>query len=352
VSEIKSLGRYQIQGVLGKGAMGLVYDGLDPGLNRRVAIKTILTKKLDAEAARMVAVRFEREVRAVARLNHRNIVQVYDFGTEGDLAYIVMEFIQGRELKDYFDGTERFDLKTILRLMSELLDALDFAHEAGIIHRDIKPANVMIDAAGHPKLTDFGVARVNDPEGPTAEATRVGTVVGTPSYMSPEQIQGQAIDRRTDIFSAGIILYQFLTWQKPFEGTQWVLASKIIQEDPVWPSQLVQVSPELDRVVARALAKQADQRYQTARQFANALKRVFSGKPAEDATDGLPPLAAAASSADAAAEPEVQGTEAEKEFWNEVKDSDEPEDIELYLEQFPRGMFAQQAKDKLAALKK
>jgi serine/threonine-protein kinase len=300
----------------------------------------------------MVAVRFDREVRAVARLNHRNIVQVYDFGSEGDLAYIVMEFIQGRELKDYFDGTERFDLKSILRLMTELLDALDFAHEAGIIHRDIKPANVMIDAAGHPKLTDFGVARVNDPEGPTAEATRVGTVVGTPSYMSPEQIQGQTIDRRTDIFSAGIILYQFLTWQKPFEGTQWVLATKIIQEDPVWPSQLVQVSPELDRVVARALAKQADQRYQTARQFANALKRVFSGKPAEDATDGLPPLAAAASSADAAAEPEVQGTEAEKEFWNEVKDSDEPEDIELYLEQFPRGMFAQQAKDKLAALKK
>jgi len=352
VSEIKSLGRYQIQGVLGKGAMGLVYDGLDPGLNRRVAIKTILTKKLDAEAARMVAVRFDREVRAVARLNHRNIVQVYDFGSEGDLAYIVMEFIQGRELKDYFDGTERFDLKSILRLMTELLDALDFAHEAGIIHRDIKPANVMIDAAGHPKLTDFGVARVNDPEGPTAEATRVGTVVGTPSYMSPEQIQGQTIDRRTDIFSAGIILYQFLTWQKPFEGTQWVLATKIIQEDPVWPSQLVQVSPELDRVVARALAKQADQRYQTARQFANALKRVFSGKPAEDATDGLPPLAAAASSAGAAAEPEVQGTEAEKEFWNEVKDSNEPEDIELYLEQFPRGMFAQQAKDKLAALKK
>ena len=352
MSEIKSLGRYQIQGVLGKGAMGLVYDGLDPGLNRRVAIKTILTKKLDAEAARMVAVRFEREVRAVARLNHRNIVQVYDFGTEGELAYIVMEFIQGRELKDYFDGTERFDLKTILQLMTELLDALDFAHEAGIIHRDIKPANVMIDAAGHPKLTDFGVARVNDPEGPTAEATRVGTVVGTPSYMSPEQIQGQSIDRRTDIFSAGIILYQFLTWQKPFEGTQWVLASKIIQEDPVWPSQLVQVSPELDRVVARALAKQADQRYQTARQFASALKRVFSGKPAEDATDGLPPLAAAASSAEAAGEPEAQGTEAEKEFWNEVKDSEEPEDIELYLEQFPRGMFAKEAKAKLAALTK
>ena len=353
MSELKTLGRYQIQGVLGKGAMGLVYDGLDPGLNRRVAIKTILTQKLDAEARRMVEIRFEREVRAVARLNHRNIVQVYDFGAEGELAYIVMEFIEGKELKDYFDGSERFDLKTILKLMTELLDALEFAHEAGIVHRDIKPANVMMDPNGHPKLTDFGVARVNDPEeGQQAEATRVGTVVGTPSYMSPEQIQGQKVDRRADIWAAGVILYQFLTWQKPFEGTQWVLASKIVQEDPVWPSQLVQVSPELDRVVARALAKELDQRYQTARQFSNALQRVFSGKPAEDQSDGLPPLAAAESSAAAAAEPEAQGTEAEKEFWNEVKDSDEPEDIELYLEQFPRGVFAQQAKDRLAALKK
>ena len=162
MEDLKTLGRYKIQGVLGKGAMGLVYDGLDPNLDRRVAIKTILTRKLDAEAARMITVRFEREVRAVARLNHRHIVQVYDFGAEGDLAYIVMEFIQGRELKDYFDANERFDLKTSFRIMLELLDALDFAHEAGIVHRDIKPANVMIDNKGRVKLADFGVARITD----------------------------------------------------------------------------------------------------------------------------------------------------------------------------------------------
>ena len=209
--ELKTLGRYQIQGVLGKGAMGLVYDGLDPNLNRRVAIKTILTRKFDAEAARMIAVRFEREVHAVARLNHPNIVQVYDFGAEGDLAYIVMEFIKGRELKDFFDAHERFELKKAFDLMIELLGALDFAHEAGIVHRDIKPGNVMIDGAGHVKLTDFGVARV---EGNQGEATRVGAMVGTPSYMSPEQVQGQKVDRRSDIFSAGIIFYQFLTDKK------------------------------------------------------------------------------------------------------------------------------------------
>ncbi|MEW6689079.1 MAG: serine/threonine-protein kinase [Pseudomonadota bacterium] len=341
---LESLGRYRIRGVLGKGAMGLVYDGLDPNLDRRVAIKTILTRKLDADSARMVAVRFEREVHAVARLNHPNIVQVYDFGTEGDLAYIVMEFIQGRELQDYFDKGERFDLRAVFGLMTELLDALDFAHEAGIIHRDVKPANVMVDAGGHAKLTDFGVARMTD--GPQGEATRVGAQVGTPSYMSPEQIQGLTLDRRTDVFSAGIIFYQFLTGRKPFEApSQFGLQAKIVQEDPVWPSRLVQVPQEFDRVVARALAKEPDQRYGTARKFADALRRILEGKAPEE--PGEAPLLAPAS----AAADDASGSEADVEFWNEVKDSREPEDLELYLEQFKRGKFADEARRKLAALK-
>jgi serine/threonine-protein kinase len=344
-NEPKSLGRYKIQGVLGKGAMGLVYDGMDPNLGRRVAIKTILTRKLDPEAARMISVRFEREVRAVARLNHRNIVQVYDFGAEGELAYIVMEYIQGRELKDRFDAGERFDLKTIFRLMIELLDALEFAHEAGIVHRDIKPANLMIDDAGHAKLTDFGVARVTEP-GDQAEATRAGAMVGTPSYMSPEQIQGQTVDRRTDLFSAGIIFYQFLTGRKPFEGTQFALQQKIVMDDPVWPSSIVQVPPEFDRVVARALAKDVEQRYQSARAFADALKRILEGKPPEDPNEVLAkPLPVPPPPADI-----VQDSEAEAEFWNEVKESDDAEELKLYLEQFPRGRFAELARKKIAAL--
>ena len=342
----KSLGRYRIQGVLGKGAMGLVYDGIDPNLGRRVAIKTILTRKLEAEAARMISVRFEREVRAVARLNHRNIVQVYDYGAEGELAYIVMEFIQGRELKDYFDANERFELEKAFRLMIELLDALEFAHEAGIVHRDIKPANVMIDAAGHAKLTDFGVARVADP-GEQAEATRAGAMVGTPSYMSPEQIQGQKVDRRTDIFSAGIVLYQFLTGQKPFEGTQFVLQQKIVLEDPVWPSAIVQVPPEFDRVIARALAKDVEHRYQSARGFADALKRLLAGKAPEDPDEVLArPLSPMTSPAPAAKE-----SEAEAEFWREVKDSNDPEDLKLYIEQFPQGTYIALAKQRIAALR-
>jgi serine/threonine protein kinase len=340
----KALGRYEVKGVLGKGAMGLVYDGRDPNLDRRVAIKTILTKNLDADSAKSAAKRFEREVHAVARLNHRNIVQVYDFGTEGDLAYIVMEHIQGRELDNYFKKGERFDLATIVRITMELLDALDFAHEAEIIHRDVKPANVMVDTAGHVKLTDFGVARLMD-EAP-GEATRMGKQIGTPSYMSPEQIQGQQLDRRTDIFSAGIVFYQLLTGKKPFEsGSQFGLQAKIVQEDPVWPSRVVQVAPEFDRVMARALAKEPDKRYKSARKFAEALKRILEGKPPEE--PGEAPVAVPG----AEAADDASGSEADVEFWNDVKDSSEPEDIELYLEQFKNGKFAAEARKKLAALR-
>jgi serine/threonine-protein kinase len=343
-AELKSLGRYEIKGVLGKGAMGLVYDGRDPNLDRRVAIKTILTRQLDAKEQKEVAMRFEREVTAVARLNHRNIVQVYDFGSENDLAYIVMEFVEGRELESYFKKGERFDLKTLFKLQIELLDALDFAHEAGIIHRDVKPANVMVDGGGHTKLTDFGVARLTD--GPQGEATRMGKQIGTPSYMSPEQIQGVPLDRRSDVFSAGIIFYQFLTGKKPFEsGSQFGLQAKIVQEDPVWPSALVQVAPEYDRVMARALAKDPNQRYKSARKFAEALKRLQEGKAPEE--PGEAPIALPG----AAAADDASGSEADVEFWNDVKDSKEPEDIELYLEQFKRGKFADEARKRLAALK-
>ena len=340
MNDLQQLGRYKINGVLGKGAMGLVYDGLDPTLNRRVAIKTILTRNLDEATAKHYAMRFQREVRAVARINHPNIVQVYDFGQEGDLAYIVMEYIEGRELKDAFDRKETFDLGTSFRLMQELLSALDYAHEAGVIHRDIKPANVMVDKKGHAKLTDFGVARIEDPDA-QGEATRAGAVIGTPSYMSPEQIQGQPIDRRTDIFSAGVLFYQLLTGQKPFEGTQWALAKKIIQDDPVWPSKVVQIPETIDRVVARALAKAPESRYQKASEFGADLKRIMEGKEPE-ATMPAP-----------AGRPAATGpSAAEKEFWDGVKDSDDAEEVGLYLEQFPNGFFVAQAKERLASLKK
>src|SRR3954464_7167465 len=285
--DLKTLGRYNLERVLGKGAMGVVYEGVDPRLGRRVAIKTILKSHLDEDTAKDYSMRFVREAQAVARLNHPNVVQVFDFGEEGEIAYLVMEFIKGKELKTFFDANERFDLKEAVRIMCELCDALDFAHNAGIIHRDIKPANVMIDAQGRTKLTDFGVARVQDSDKTSVERTQAGTMVGTPAYMSPEQITGGTIDKRADIFSAGIILYQFLTGEKPFTGSgAWTIAKKIIQEEPPLPSSInTSVTPLFDAVVNKALAKDPNQRYASARELGMGLKRALEGRAEEDDSD-------------------------------------------------------------------
>src|SRR2546428_1523585 len=349
----QTLGRYQLERVLGKGAMGIVYEALDPKLHRKVAIKTILISQLDEETAKDFSMRFVREAHAVARLNHPNIVQVYDFGEEGDIAYLVMEFIRGNELKSTLTTGQLFDRKECVRIMCELLDALDFAHEAGVVHRDIKPANVMLDSQGRTKLTDFGVARVTDADRTSAERTQAGTMVGTPAYMSPEQIQGQRIDRRTDIFSAGIILYQFLTGQKPFTGEgAWTVSKKIIQDDPPVPSSInVALSPEFDRVVAKALAKNPDQRFATAREFAVALKRAAEGKlaiPEVEATLVVPREPAISQ----ATHPEaLRSGEMELEFWRSIKDSNDPNDFELYVRQFPQGVYASLAARKAAKLR-
>ena len=363
-SEIKRLGRYDIVAVLGKGAMGVVYAGMDPRLHRKVAIKTILKSALDEDTAREYTMRFDREAQAVARLNHPNIVQVYDFGAEGEVAYIVMEFIQGKELKDFFDANERFDIKEAVHIMGELCEALHFAHEAGIIHRDIKPANVMIDNKGRVKLADFGVARITDADRSASEKTQAGAIVGTPAYMSPEQIEGGEIDRRTDIFSAGIILYQFLTGEKPFTGTStWTIAKKILQDEPVMPSKLnTNISPLFDAVIAKALAKNMTTRYQTARDLGTDLKNALEGKrPGDDSEKTivgslrfdapLPPAAIAAAPA-AGSQAGTTGTqEVELEFWRSIKDGNDADDFDLYVKQFPDGIYAALAKRKSAKLR-
>jgi serine/threonine protein kinase/membrane protein involved in colicin uptake len=367
-ADLKTLGRYNIERVLGKGAMGVVYEGIDPKLNRRVAIKTILKSHLDPDTAKDYSMRFSREAQAVARLNHPHIVQVYDFAEEGDIAYLVMEFIRGKELKNFFDASERFDIKEAVRIMCELLDALDFAHNANIIHRDIKPANVMLDAQARTKLTDFGVARVTDTDRTQAERTQAGTMVGTPAYMSPEQITGGAIDKRTDVFSAGIILYQFLTGEKPFTGGgAWTIAKKIIQEDPPLPSTLNNaVTPLFDAVVNKALSKSVEGRYQSAKDFGVALKRALEGKgETEDESDktivgemSIPaartpqPRPAAAMGAGGTQTGTTGGSqEVELEFWRAIKDGTDADDFDLYIQQFPNGIYAALAKRKIAKLR-
>jgi serine/threonine-protein kinase len=368
--EPKRIGRYEIERVLGEGAMGVVYEGRDTRLHRRVAIKTILKSALDSDSAKEYSTRFAREAQAVARLNHPNIVQVFDFAEEGDVAYIVMELVKGRELKTFFDAKERFEVKEAVHIMVELCDALHFAHEAGIVHRDIKPANVMIDSQGRVKLTDFGVARITDPDRTLSDRTQAGAVVGTPAYMSPEQIQGGIIDRRTDIFSAGGILYEFLCGTKPFTGTgTWAIAKKILGENPPAPSSInPALSPLFDAVVAKALAKNVDERYQSARLFGFALQRALEGEAeSEDAERtirlkappgaGMQAPAAAAPAGDptllrtVASTPASRTKATELEFWRSIKDGNDPADFDSYIAQFPSGIYAELAKRRSAKLR-
>lgn len=271
---LQNLGRYRLLRVLGRGAMGVVYEALDERLGRTVAIKTVLRSHLDNEStAQDYAARFVREAQAAARLSHPHIVTVYDFGEHDDLSYIVMEFVSGRELADLFRSGHRFTLLQALQIMAELLDALAYAHAQGVVHRDVKPANVLVDQAGHVKLADFGVARVSSG---TQDRTMPGTMVGTPNYMSPEQILGQPVGSRTDIFAAGVVLYQFLTGRQPFEGGgMFVVQRRILQEEAPPPSQVFAGLPSsLDAIVARALAKRPEDRYETAAVFAQDLRRV------------------------------------------------------------------------------
>ncbi|TWI69408.1 serine/threonine-protein kinase [Pseudoduganella lurida] len=287
MTEPEQLGRYRLLRVLGRGAMGLVYEGIDPRLERRVAIKVILTQQLDAAQRADYSARFVREAQAVARLNHPNIVTVYDFGEEGDVAYLVMEVIEGEELSGYFDADQAFQLEFTLedavRMTGELLDAIGYAHQNGVVHRDIKPANIMLSAQLRVKLTDFGVARLHDRHAPAAADSEV---VGTPSYMAPEQIAGQVAGPRADIFAAGIILYQFLTGEKPFRApTLGALQHQILYDRPALPSVAnPSVGPQFDRVVLRALAKRPEDRYPTAAAFRQDLMLALRGGAAGDHT--------------------------------------------------------------------
>lgn len=291
------LGKYLIRRELGKGAMGVVYEGFDPAIERTVAIKTILPQQLSSEEAGNVLARFKREAQAAGRLNHPGIVAVYDYGEEiadddhtmvaGEaaaqarqrVAYIAMEFVKGRELRDFFEANERFALKDVERLMAEILDALGHAHANGVVHRDMKPANLIVLPNGKIKVADFGIARVEK-----SELTQVGTVMGTPAYMSPEQFMGQPVDGRSDIFSCGVILYQFLTGEKPFTGNSTTIMFKVLHEEPLAPSLLnVALPAAFDQVVKKAMAKNPDDRYQTAQEFAQAIHATLSAPSAQAA---------------------------------------------------------------------
>ncbi len=279
------LGKYEILRELGRGAMGVVYEAFDPSIERTVALKTIRRDQLEGDAAADVITRFQREAKAAGRLNHPNIVSIYDFGDDNNTTFIAMEFVIGRELKSHFEKDERFPIAEITRIMGELLDALEYSHNYGVVHRDIKPANIIIRPNGQVKVADFGIARIE-----SSQYTQAGTVLGTPAYMSPEQFMGQTVDRRSDIFSAGVVLYQFLTGERPFTGSATTIMHKVLSVDPPPPSRLnVQAPKPFDAVIAKAIAKRPDDRFQTASEFADAIRLAAEGKP----VPGLAPAAAA-----------------------------------------------------------
>ena len=285
------LGRYDLIRVLGKGAMGLVYEARDPNLDRRVAIKTIKVENLPPAAVADYEARFRTEARSAARLQHPNIVSVYDSERHDDTAYLVMEYVEGQDLKFHLDGGARYTLEQTVSMVTDLLKALDYAHAQKIVHRDVKPANLLlVEATGRIKLTDFGVARIQD----GGEVTRTkGAMVGTLKYMSPEQVRGRTIDYRADLFAAGVVLYQLLTNRRPFDGdSEFAIIHQIIEEHPPAPSSINDQLPRtLDAVVARALAKDRDQRFASAAEFAQALRNAIG--QVEDTTVVLAPPAAA-----------------------------------------------------------
>jgi serine/threonine protein kinase len=262
MAEPEKIGKYVIQGVLGKGAMGVVYKAFDPHIERVVAIKTVRKDLVDPDLAVQVMARFQNEAKAAGRLLHPNIVSVYEYAEDEINAFIAMEYVEGTGLREYLNRKASFDLGQIVAIVSQLLLALDFAHERGVVHRDVKPANLILTSGGTLKVADFGIARID-----TSNLTNAGMVMGTPSYMSPEQCQGKEVDRRSDVFSTGVVLYELLTGEKPFSGSIEAIAFKICYEEPRPPSEISKLvlSPALDAIVATALAKDPGTRFQNAK---------------------------------------------------------------------------------------
>ena len=267
------LGRYQIDKELGKGAMGVVYQGKDPKIGRVVAIKTMaLGQEFEGDALDDARERFFREAEPAGRLQHPNIVTIFDAGEEHDLAYIAMEFLRGRDLVEHCRDGNLLAVPTVLSIVARIAEALDYAHRQNVVHRDVKPANIMYEASSDTvKVTDFGIARITD-----SSKTKTGLVLGTPSFMSPEQIAGKKVDGRSDLYSLGVMLFQMLTGVLPFRGDSMAELMYKIANEEAPDIRLIRkdLSAQIAQVVALALNKRLELRYQTGAQFAADLKAI------------------------------------------------------------------------------
>src|SRR2546421_5020644 len=271
-------GRYRIQRKLGAGGMADVYLAEDQELGRRVAIKILNGRHANDD---QFIERFRREAKNAAALNHPSIVSIYDRGEAEDTYYIAMEFLDGRTLNELIVGRGAAPINVAIEYGRQILSALRFAHRHGIVHRDIKPHNVLVDREGRVKVTDFGIARAG-----TSQMTEAGSIVGTAQYLSPEQARGTEVDQRSDLYSLGVVLYELLTGQTPFDGdTPVEIAMKHLSATPRPPSQIRRDVPrDLDMVVMRALAKDRGARYQSADEMEADLERALRGAPVAAAT--------------------------------------------------------------------
>jgi eukaryotic-like serine/threonine-protein kinase len=299
-----TLGRYEVEKELGRGAMGIVYLGKDPKINRMVAIKTLMMElEGTPEQVKETKERFFREAESAGNLNHPNIVRIFDAGEENEIAYIAMELLEGHDLKRYCDKKAMLPLQTVIDYCAKTADGLDYAHRAGVIHRDIKPANIMLLKDGTLRITDFGIARIA-----ASSKTATGTVMGTPSYMSPEQVSGKKVDGRADLWSLGVMLYEMSTGEKPFKGGDAIgtLLFQIANDTPPAPTAYRPDLPQdLVMIIDRCLRKNPDERYQHGAELAADLRRVVERLRTGGAAPAAPQAAAAsAATATASAAPE------------------------------------------------
>jgi CHASE2 domain-containing sensor protein len=267
-----TLGRYEVSGELGRGAMGIVYMGEDPTIHRTVAIKTLRLSEFEEGEIKDIKERFFREAESAGLLNHPNIVSIYDAGEEHDLAYIAMEFLNGEDLVKFTHKGNLLPLREVLTIAAQVADALSYAHSKNVVHRDIKPANIMLlKETNEIKVTDFGIARIT-----SSSKTRTGVILGTPSYMSPEQVSGKRLDGRSDIFSLGVVIFELLTGQKPFASED--MASLMYQitrkRHPSARETNPRIPPVVEKIIDKALIKEVDQRYQKAELMAEHLRKV------------------------------------------------------------------------------
>jgi serine/threonine-protein kinase len=277
------LGKYPITGILGKGAMGIVYRGYDPVIKRAVAIKTIRRELIDEdERAESLAGRFRKEAQAAGALNHPGIVSIYEYGEDANHAFIAMEYVEGNPLREYLARGARFEERDIVSIMSQLLDALDYAHKRTVWHRDVKPANIIIMGNGRIKLADFGIARIE-----SSDRTLANVIMGTPGYIAPEHYLGQPTDHRIDIFSAGVLFYLLLSGLAPFRGRPEAIMHDVCYHDPPPPSEADSARrwAKYDAIVARAMAKAPVNRFDSAGDFRTAILTEYARPVSESISE-------------------------------------------------------------------